>query len=95
MRNVKGDVRGKDASSHELIFPEIEFTADGLMIGIETPRELMFMESIFEFGKNGTMGHTLHTGTLVTLRNFTSNKREWDFIQLVIESLKYSRGEEW
>ena len=74
-------------SGDELVFASIELAADGLVVGVETPRHPTVVEPGLQLGENAAVAHAFDTLALMTFGNVGADEGKRNTVEAAREHL--------
>ena len=75
-REVEGDVAGEQAALDEGVLTDVELAADGLVVGVEGPRDLAAVEAGLQLREHAAVAHALDALALMPLGNVRADEGE-------------------
>ena len=76
-----------EVGPYSLVGPDVELAPDGLVVGVETPRNAQIVKTALELGQDATVTHSLDALSLVTLGNVGTDEGKGNGVETVGEHL--------
>ena len=75
-RKIERDVARQHAAAHERVFARVELAADGLMVGVEAPRDAPAVESGLELRQHAAVAHAFDALALMPFGHARADERK-------------------